>query len=518
MIFTTLKFMVFFSIVFLVYYMMPKKWQWKWLLLASYVFYMSASPLYVIFLVFTTLVTYFGANAMSNYNEQQKIYLKEHKELSREDKKEYGNIIQKKKKRILIAVILCTIGLVIVLKYSMFVLQNIQGLFFLLGKSITVPTLKWILPIGLSFYVFQSLGYCIDVYWEMYLSEKNLGKHALFVSYFPQILQGPIGEYQKMSVTLYEEKTFDYERTVQGALRVAWGFFKKLVIADNIAVIVNPVFQLTAVSTGKVVFIALLLYSIELYADFSGYMDIAIGCSKMLGIELAENFDTPYFSKNITEFWRRWHISLGTWFKNYVFYPMLRSNLCTGLRKKHKKNKYLASMLPNVIALAVVWLLIGLWHGADWCYVLYGIYHGTFIILAVIMAPLYDKFYEKFTKLKTSKIYHFLCMIRTFLIVTVGYILFVPGSFQSTLIIIKNICSSHLGQGINIMNTLSISPKIILSTIVLFGVDVISLKYNPIALVRKLPFVIRMAGYLAFIFFIIAFMQTEASEFLYFQF
>lgn len=490
MVFTTFTFMLFFAITFFVFYSIPARWQWKWLLIASIYFYMSASPVYVLFLFFTMLVTYVGANQIQAATDL------------------------KKRKWLLIITLVLTIGLVILLKYSLFLLANVEALVGIFGVSFQTPVLKILLPIGLSFYVFQSAGYCIDVYWETCKAEKNFAKHALFVSYFPQILQGPIGSYMDMSKSLYSEKTFDYERVVHGVLRATLGFYKKLVIADNIAAIVNPVFQLQTASSPEMILTALVLYAFELYADFSGYMDIAIGCSEMLGIRLAENFDTPYLSGSITEFWRRWHSTLGVWFKNYIFYPVLRTNLCNRLRKKYKKNKYLKNTLPSVVALATVWLLIGLWHGADWCYVLYGIYHGSFIILAVVMAPLYSKLYQKFPKLQENLCMKIFRILRTFAIVSFGYILFAPGSFANSVVLIQNLFLRRTVPGA----TLEVTAKIIvvIGTLILF--DLTTVKWDAFKIERKIPGVLRFVLYLGVIMIIISFMQTAPSEFLYFQF
>jgi len=490
MVFTTFTFMLFFAVTFLVYYAIPARWQWKWLLIASIYFYMSASPIYVLFLLFTMMVTYAGANGIQNTREAAK------------------------RKRILIFTLMGTIGLVVLLKYSLFLWSNVSALVGIFGFQMQTPAMKILLPIGLSFYVFQSVGYCIDVYWETCTAEKNFAKHALFVSYFPQILQGPIGIYGELSKTLYGEKKFDYNSVVHGALRATLGFYKKLVVADNIAVLVNPVFQLQAAYTPGAILLSLVLYAFELYADFSGYMDIAIGCSQMLGIHLTENFDTPYLSGSITEFWRRWHSTLGVWFRNYVFYPVLRTKLCNNLRKKYKKNKYLKNTLPSVVALSTVWILIGLWHGADWCYVLYGIFHGSFIVLAVIMAPLYTRLYNRFPKLQSNVLFQVFRIARTFAIVTMGYLLFAPGSFANTWQLWQQLWSASAVTA----TTIEIGAKTIALVASIIAIDLVSVKCDVFSLERKIPAVVRFVLYLGVIMGIIMFMQTAPSEFLYFQF
>lgn len=434
MVFTTLKFMVFMAVVFWLYYLVPKKWQWKLLLLASYIFYACASPIYIFFLIFTTVVTYVGSVGMARLTEAQDAYLEQNgKNLEKEEKKAYKKSIEKKRKYCLGGVIASLLLLLIVFKYSIFILKNMTGLLGIFGVTNDWSSLNIILPVGLSFYIFQSMGYCIDVYREMAQVQKNIWKHALYVSFFPQLLQGPLGDYNTLAPQLFEEKEFDYAQCVNGLQRVAWGFFKKLVIANQISLIIDNVWNGYEGYYGLIFVFALFLYSFQLYADFSGYMDIANGCAQMLGITLEENFITPYFSRSIAEFWRKWHITLGTWFKNYVFYSILRTEWCSNLRKKYKKtHPYLSVTLPNIIALSIVWLLIGIWHGADWSYVVYGIFHGSFVVLATVMEPLYTKFHEKYPGLAEKKAFQIMQVVRTFCIVTFGYVIFRPADLEIT--------------------------------------------------------------------------------------
>ena len=213
-----------------------------------------------------------------------------------------------------------TIGMLVVFKYLEFLFTNVNWLLGAMGVDSTLPMARLMLPVGLSFYVFQSLGYCIDVHREMVSAERNFFKHALFVSYFPQILQGPIGDFGRLAPQFFKDRKFSYEEAVFGIQRVAWGFFKKVMVANVIADRINPVWTSAGDYPGFIFWSSVLaLYSIQLYADFSGYMDIACGCSQMLGIKLDENFQCPYFAKSIAEFWRKWHITLGVWFKTTFF-------------------------------------------------------------------------------------------------------------------------------------------------------------------------------------------------------
>lgn len=446
---TSLQFVAFFAAVWLAYYGLPKRWQWPLLLVASYAFYSAASPLCLVWLLVTTLATYLGACMIDSNIRRQKEYLKgEGRSFSREEKKAYKAGQERIRKRIVALVVVAVLGLLGVFKYSTFVLANVNWLVGILGGSDVSITVKLLLPIGLSFYVFQSLGYCIDVYREEIPAERNFFKHALFVSYFPQILQGPIGSYGRLAPQLFREHKFDYTQAVRGLQRVAWGLFKKFMIANTIANCIDPAWGDVGSYPGIFCWAVILTcYAIQLYADFSGYMDIACGCSQMLGIELDENFQTPYFSKTISEFWRRWHITLGRWFKEYLFYPLLRSKGLSELRKKIG-NKYISNTLPTVLALVVVWFLIGLWHGADWSYVLYGLYHGMFIIMAVVMEPIYKKVHETAPSFFAGRFYSFLQMARTFVVVVFGYAIFKPGDLNTTRAILSRMSEWRLGESI----------------------------------------------------------------------
>lgn len=435
MVFTTLEFMIFMTAVFILYYAVPRNKQWCFLLLASYVFYAFASPLYLIFLFFTTAVTYLGSRVLDrNYINQDAYLKKEGKDLSKEGKKAYKTRMQRKQREIIVSVTVILLLMLGVFKYANFAYRNFSSLLGIFGVKTNDTALNIILPVGLSFYIFQSLGYCIDVYREMVAAEYNFFRYALYVSFFPQLLQGPIGDYRRLAPQLFREHEFSYTNAKYGLQRVAWGFFKKLVIANHISLIIDGVWSSCESYNGFLFWMfVLILYSFQLYADFSGYMDIAVGCAQMLGITLDENFKNPYLSKSIAEFWRKWHITLGAWFKNYVFYPILRTDWCNGIRKKYKKtHPYISKTVPDVIALLIVWTLIGLWHGADWSYVVYGLFHGSFIILSVILEPVYIKIDERFPGRKTSKIYSLFQIARTFIIVTFGYAIFRPADLSVT--------------------------------------------------------------------------------------
>lgn len=521
MIFTTLKFLVFFVAVFLVYYIVPKKLQWLVLLAASIYFYLCASVKYAIFVLMATLITYLGALIIDKISQKQEIYLKQNKEnLSKEDKKSYKIKQENKKKIVITLTILGTLSMLLVMKYTGFVLENISAIANVFHFDFTSPAWNLILPLGISFYTFMSIGYAIDVYRGEYPAEKNFLKYLLFVSYFPHILQGPMDKYNDLAEDLFVSKKFDYTKSVQGIYRIIIGVMKKMLVADKLAPVVGAVTTNLDQYFGINILLAIVFYAIQLYADFSGYMDIAIGCSKMLGIRIAENFDAPYFSKSIAEYWRRWHISLGAWFRDYVYYPILRGNRAQKIRRFWKdKNKYLSNNLPTVFALAVLWILIGFWHGSTWAFILYGMYHGGIIILSTLLAPVYSKFYETFPRLVKTKIYGALQIIRTFCLVLGGYFLFCLGDLKPAIQMFTNMLKNS--DELNILANLSQDTIVSISigTIILIILDILTInKIDIYEKFRKVPFFLRWPIYCIGMFAVIMLASGTVQEFLYFQF
>lgn len=523
MIFTTLKFLIFFVIVFLMYYIVPKKIQWIILLIASLYFYSCASIKYSIFLITATLITYLGGLIIENIENKRKKYIEENKEnLSKDEKKLYNGKIENKKKFILTISIIATLSMLIIMKYTEFFIENISLIINKFNIQFNSPAWKFVLPLGISFYTFMSIGYMIDIYRGEYSAEKNFFKYLLFVSYFPHILQGPIDKYNEISTELFGEKKFDYEQSVKALYRIAVGVFKKMVIADKIAIILENVVQNIDQFYGINVSIAIILYAIQLYSDFSGYMDIAIGGSKLLGINIAENFDAPYFSKSVAEYWRRWHISLGAWFRDYLYYPLLRGKTSVKIRNyfKNKNNKYLMNNMPNVFALSIFWLLIGFWHGATWSYVLYGIYYGIIIIVSTLLTPVYNKFHEKFSKFAKSKIYGAFQILRTFCFILIGYFLFWLGDLKIAVNMFLNLFRNNFTM-INIFSKVKIIDlfSILIGTIFIIILDIFTIKnINIYEKVKKLYFPFRWVIYIVFIYSIVLLAGGETQEFLYFQF
>lgn len=335
MAFTSMQFVMFLVLAVAVYYLTPKRYRWVTLLVVNYVFYYFAGVKYFVYLFATTISTYIATMKLGNMAAENKAaYNAVKAELDRDGKKAWKADFTKKKRRVLVPTLVFNFGILAVLKYSGFVSENLNALFAKISAPVELPVFHFLLPLGISFYTFQTMGYLIDVYREKVAPEKNIGKLALFISFFPTIVQGPIGRFQHLSKQLFEGNDFSYERTKFGVQLMLWGAFKKLVIADRASVLVDNVFGFPDTFGGTYVAVVALVYCIQLYGDFSGGIDIATGAAQIFGVDLEKNFERPYLATSIPDFWRRWHITLGAWFRDYVFYPLSLSKFFTKVGKK----------------------------------------------------------------------------------------------------------------------------------------------------------------------------------------
>ena len=388
--FTSYSFLLFTAIVILGYYLVPRKIQWVWLLAASYVFYLWAGIEFVVFILFTTCSTYGATQIIGKRLEQQEAYLAEHKkDLTRDERKEYKNRIKSGNRIWMIACLAANFGILALCKACL--VEPLRTAFS--GGGLSFLTLG--LPMGISFYMFQSMGYVVDVYRGTAKAEKNFFRLALFVSFFPQLVQGPISKFSQLAPTLYAPKAFDGKRVSFGLQRILWGYFKKLVVADRIAAAVvalkGPEY------TGVSFLVLTVFYAVQIYGDFTGGIDIAVGIGETLGIQLPENFIRPYFSKNIAEYWRRWHISLGVWMKDYIFYPL---SVCQPMLKHSKAARQklgnFGKRLPVYVASIATWFVTGIWHGLSPNFVVWGMLNCFVIVVSEELAPLYEKFHNRF--------------------------------------------------------------------------------------------------------------------------
>ncbi|MDF2804264.1 MAG: putative rane protein [Anaerocolumna sp.] len=381
------------------------------LLIASYLFYAAADYKYLIYLLVTTVTTYLTGVKLHTLSLAQATFLKERKEsLSREEKKEYKALQKKKRFRLMVLCLVFNFGILAVLKYADFSIYNIN---IILNQELSF--FQFILPLGISFYTFQSMGYLIDVYRDKYPAESNPGKLALFVSFFPQLVQGPISRFDDLAKTMFLEHSFDRKNITFGLTRILYGYFKKLVIADRLLIPVNTIIKNPDEYQGIYVLLGMFFYAIELYSDFTGGIDITIGIAEVLGIRVKENFIRPYFSKSIVEYWRRWHISLGTWFKEYMFYPISVSKPMLNLSKFSRRTlgENIGKRVPVYLATILVWFTTGIWHGASWNFIVWGLANSFVILLSQECAPIYAKFHKRFPVGDTFP-YRLFQVIRTF--------------------------------------------------------------------------------------------------------
>lgn len=416
--FTSFSFLLFAVLTLVVYFAVPKRIQW-WVLLASGLgFYALCGVEYLGFILYTAVVTYLTGVALQRRADREDAYVDQNREtLSKADRKAYRNAERKKRLRVLTVGLLLGFGMLAVLKYTAFVMSNFRSVWTAFGgQAFAIPSL--LLPLGISFYTFQSMGYLIDVYRKKVRAEGNFAKLLLFVSYFPQLLQGPISRFGDLHSRLISEHHFNGASFRAGLLRVTWGYFKKIVLADTAMIGVKALVEDPASFQGIYVFLLLLLYSAQIYGDFTGGIDITIGLSEMMGIKLAENFNRPFSSKSTKEYWNRWHITMGSWFTDYVFYPLsvwrpmqtLSSKACDrfgdgfGLR------------LPVYLATIFTWFLTGLWHGAGWNFIVWGLLNCLVILVSRELEPLYRRFYKRFPVLSGSRAWGAWQAVRTFLL------------------------------------------------------------------------------------------------------
>ena len=435
MTFTSLLFPVFVLIVAILYFTLFRKCQWVLLLLASIAFYMFSGPKYIIFITVTSISTYLLARRIQ---DQEKQYIAEN-ELTKDEKKAIKKRYTKRRKRWLILDFLINIGMLCVIKYTDFALTGVSSLLAQFGMDWS-KSFGFVLPLGISFYTFMAVGYILDVYWKRYKAETNILKLALFTSYFPHIVQGPIGRYNKLAEQFNQRHKFDYDRVKKGILLMLWGYFEKMVIADRLAIFANGVYSRWDEVTGLPLVLAIIFFSMQLYLDWTGCMDIARGVSQIFGIELERNFWHPYFSKNMPEFWRRWHITLGNWFKDYLLYPVSMSGLCKSINRftRKKWGNQASRAFSTVIPAACVWIVTGVWHGAAMCYVLWGIYHGILIILGAVFEIPIQKLCKALHMNTECFSFDLFRMIRTFFLSAIGRIFFVStAGFSHAILIMK---------------------------------------------------------------------------------
>ena len=490
MVFNSYSFLIFFPIVVAINFLLPKKVQYLWLLAASYYFYMNWDARYVLLLLFSTGVTYLSGIVIERAGTKRG------------------------KQAAVAASFVLNIGVLFFFKYFDFAVDLLNLVLSQVGLSMPKPAFDLLLPVGISFYTFQALSYTMDVYRGDITAERNFFMYALFVSFFPQLVAGPIERSKNLLRQVNQPHAYDYDNMREGLLVMLWGFFLKLVVADRVAVIVNTVYGDYPQYGGMYIIVASVLFAIQIYCDFAGYSTIAIGAAKVLGFQLMENFDCPYFACSIGEFWRRWHISLSSWFRDYLYIPLGGNRRGTLIKYRN---------------LVIVFLVSGLWHGAAATYVVWGLIHGIYQVIGGITRPVRDKLNRLFA-LKPESIGHKLVSgLITFALVDFAWIFFRAETIKDAFLMIKSMV--HVGN-IHILwdgslYELGLSAKSFM--VLVFGIAVmivaVFLKYRGIRIrdiLIEQELWCRWLCYITAFWFILVFGvwggSYDASSFIYFQF
>ncbi|MBQ8310099.1 MAG: MBOAT family protein [Clostridia bacterium] len=418
MLFTSFSFVLFAALTMLLYFIVPGRMQWKVLLLSSLVFYALSGEGYLIFILYTALVTFLTAHVLQHRADAEDAFVEKNRAtMEKAERKAYRAREKKKRFRVLCAGLFLGFGMLAVLKYTAFVIDGVRSVWTAFGgESFSIPSL--LLPLGISFYTFQSMGYLIDVYRKKVRAERNFARLLLFVSYFPQLLQGPISRFGDLQEQLITPHRFDGVSLRAGLLRVMWGYFKKMIVADTAMVAIKTLVSESDVYQGVYVVLLILLYSAQIYGDFTGGIDITIGLSEMMGIKLTENFNRPFSSKSTKEYWNRWHITMGSWFTDYIFYPLSVSRPMQkfSMASCSKLGNIVGMRLPVYAATVATWFLTGLWHGAGWNFIVWGLLNCLVILVSRELEPLYRRFNKRFPRLTASAPWGAWQAIRTFLL------------------------------------------------------------------------------------------------------
>lgn len=480
MLFNSFEFLLFFPVVTIIYFLLPQKFRWLHLLIASCIFYMAFIPAYILILIFTIVIDYFAG-----------IYIE----------KSSG----RKKKLLLSFSLVANIGILAVFKYYNFFIENINELLDAIGifqVDRGLPYLNIILPIGLSFHTFQAMSYTIEVYRKKQKPERHFGIYALYVLFYPQLVAGPIERPQNLLPQFRIRHEFDINRVYAGLRLILWGLFKKVVIADRLTLYVNDVYgNVDKYGSGNLI-VATLFFSIQIYCDFSGYSDMALGSAQVMGFKLMTNFNRPYFSKNIQEFWKRWHISLSTWFRDYLYVSIGGNRI---------------SVLRTYLNVSIVFLISGFWHGANYTFIIWGGIHAIFIVMLMLLNQ-----YTGLPFLK-GRIFNFVSVLFTFTLVSFAWIFFRASSFNDAIDIVKKIFEFDFSNFVLVLDNPTsrfefgrTSMSIGLTAIVLLIINDKFQKTDQTALTDR-PIADIM--YNAFILFLVVFFGVfQKMSFIYFQF
>lgn len=481
MLFNSLQYLIFFPTVVGIYFLTPYKFRWIPLLISSYYFYMSWKPIYIVLIVATTVINYLTGLAIGKTDNKPR------------------------QKKYLIVSLISSLSILFLFKYFNFFNDSIRTVLDYFNIPFYLPRFRLLLPMGISFYTFQTLSYSIDVYRGTTKPEKHFGIFALYVTFFPQLVAGPIERSDNLLPQFREKHTFDYNLATDGLKLIAWGLFKKVVIADRISKLVNLVYNNVYDYTGFPLILATIFFAFQIYCDFSGYSDIAVGSAQVMGYRLMENFRRPYYSRSISEFWKRWHISLSTWFKDYVYIPL-------GGNRVVKWRWY--------YNLFITFLISGLWHGASWTFVAWGAIHGLYHIFSIWTSGLRKKVVKAIGLDRLPKLHKFIQIVITFILVCFGWIFFRANNLSDAIYVIRHMFT-NLGPKIPItdLGLDSFQLKIAFASIGLMElVQLIQEKRSIREIISTKPIWLRWSLYYILVLWIIIFGSFGSQEFIYFQF
>ncbi|WP_276497264.1 MBOAT family O-acyltransferase [Pontibacter litorisediminis] len=491
MLFNSTEFFIFFPVVVTLYFLTPFNRRWIILLLASYYFYMSWKPAYTLILVASTLIDYTSGRMMGRYSEDDK----------------------DKRRPWLYLSLFANLGVLLLFKYYNFFNDSARDLALALDVPYAMPAFELLLPMGISFYTFQTMSYSIDVYNGRIKPERHLGIFALFVSFFPQLVAGPIERAGNLLGQLHQGHEFSYYRVVAGLRRMAWGFFKKIMIADNLALMVNQVYNNPTEYDGVSHIIATVFFAFQIYCDFSGYSDIAIGAAQVMGFRLMENFRSPYFAKTIPEFWSRWHISLSTWFRDYLYIPL-------GGNRVVKWRWY--------YNLFIVFLVSGLWHGANWTFIVWGALHGIYQVFGILTKEKRNALVQRIGLNRSPQVYKWVQVLTVFFLVCFSWIFFRANSISDAFYIVTQsasvltnpaqVLSLDWSHDVFMQQGFKVFAVSVVAIAIMETVHLIQRNGSVSQLIMQRPAWVRWGIYYAAIVAVLLFGQFGHQEFIYFQF
>ncbi len=498
MLFNSGQFLIFFPLVVMVYFIIPNRIRYIWLLVSSYYFYMCWNAKYAILLLTSTVITYLSGLMLGRISA--------------------GDVEEKtrnfRRKLVVFVSFASNIGILFYFKYTNFLIDTLDQLFQLIHVNLVIPQVDILLPVGISFFTFQALSYTMDVYRGEIYEEKNFLRYALFVSFFPQLVAGPIERSKNLLKQLATPSHFDFDNFREGILLMIWGYFLKIVIADRVSIVVDTIYGDVSTYGGMYLVVATVLFAFQIYGDFAGYSTIAMGAAKILGVQLMENFNAPYMADSVMDFWRRWHISLSSWFKDYLYIPL-------GGSRRGKTKKLINKM--------IVFLVSGLWHGAQWSYVAWGGLNGLYQVIGELLMPVRNKVNEALHFNRNAFSHKLIKIFGTFVLVDFAWIFFRAKRFLSAFQIIKSMIFVHNPWILfdDSLYSCGLDRKnfniMLLAIAILIGSD--CLKYKGICIrkfILEQEYWFRWAVFAGSIFLILIFgiwgNAYEASSFIYFQF